>query len=86
MWGVSLPSSSRAPRVSLALKTPFPFPFKRLPRRLVIQLQFLQFRLFSHFPTTTPLALAVNKSPAVYILSPALDGLSRENRGSVNRL
>ena len=33
-----------------------------------------------------PLALAVNKSPAVYILSPALDGLRRENRGSVNRL
>ena len=32
-----------------------------------------------------PLALAVNKSPAVYILSPALDGLWRENRGSVNR-
>ena len=37
--GVSLPPSSRAPRVSLApktpfLKTPFPFPFKRLPRRL----------------------------------------------------
>ena len=34
--GVSLPSpSSRAPRVSLAPKTPFPFPFKRLPHRLV---------------------------------------------------
>ena len=33
-----------------------------------------------------PLALVVNKSPAVYILSPALDGLWRENRGSVNRL
>ena len=31
---VSLPLSSRAPRVSLAPKTPFPFPFKRLPRRL----------------------------------------------------
>ena len=30
--------------------------------------------------------LAVNKSPAVYTLSPALDGLWRENRGSVNRL
>ena len=26
--------SSRAPGVSLAPKTPFPFPFKRLPRRL----------------------------------------------------
>ena len=26
------------------------------------------------------------ESPAVYILSPALDGLWRENRGSVNRL
>ena len=31
---VSLPPSSRAPRVSLASKTPFSFPFKRLPRRL----------------------------------------------------
>ena len=34
--GVSLPPPSRAPRVSLAPKTPFPFPFKRLPRRLGI--------------------------------------------------
>ena len=33
-----------------------------------------------------PLTLAVNKSPAVYILSFALDGLRRENRGCVNRL
>ena len=33
--GVSLPPSSRAPRVSLAPKTPFlKLPFKRLPRRL----------------------------------------------------
>ena len=32
------------------------------------------------------IALAVNKSPAVYILSPGLDRLWRENRGSVNRL
>ena len=37
--GVSLPPSSHAPRISLAPKTPFPktpflFPFKRLPRRL----------------------------------------------------
>ena len=32
--GVSLPPSSRTSRVSLAPKTPFPFPFKRLPRRL----------------------------------------------------
>ena len=32
--GVSFLPSSRAPRISLALKTPFPFPFKRLPRRL----------------------------------------------------
>ena len=30
--------------------------------------------------------MVVNKSPAVYILSPALDGLWRENRVSVNRL
>ena len=35
--GVSLPPpSSRARRVSLALKTLFPFPFKRLPRRLFL--------------------------------------------------
>ena len=33
--GVSLPPSSRAFRTSLAPKTPFPFPFKRLPRRLL---------------------------------------------------
>ena len=53
------------------------------------------------FPHHYPLALAVNKSPAVYILSPfldalwrgnwvceraTLDGLWRENRGTVNRL
>ena len=38
------------------------------------------------FLSPTPLALAVKKSPAVYILSPALDGLWREYRGSVNRL
>ena len=38
------------------------------------------------FPHHYPLALAVIKSPAVYILSPALDGLWRENRRSVNRL
>ena len=29
---------------------------------------------------------SVNKSPVVYVLSPALDGLSRENRRSVDRL
>ena len=28
------PSSSRDPRISLVPQTPFPFPFKRLPRRL----------------------------------------------------
>ena len=32
--GVSLPPSARAPRVSVAPKTPFSFRFKRLPRRL----------------------------------------------------
>jgi len=37
------------------------------------------------FPLLYPLALAVNISPAVfYFLSRALDGLRRENRGSVN--
>ena len=39
-----------------------------------------------HLSFLFSLALAVNKSPAVYILSPALAGLWRENRGSVNRL
>ena len=34
---LSFPSSSRAPRISLAPKTPFPFPFKRLPRRLPVK-------------------------------------------------
>ena len=38
------------------------------------------------FPHPYFLALAVNKSLVVYILSRALDGLWRENRGSVNRL
>ena len=38
------------------------------------------------FPHLYPLVLAVNKSPAVYSLSAALDGLWRENRGSANRL
>ena len=38
------------------------------------------------FPLHYSLVLAVNKSPGVYILSPALDRLSRENEGSVNRL
>ena len=33
-----------------------------------------------------PFALTVNKSPAVYILSPAFYGLWRESKGSVNRL
>ena len=33
--GVSLPPSSRASGVSPAPKTPFPFPFKRLPRGLL---------------------------------------------------
>ena len=32
--GVSLPPSLRAPRISLAPKTPFSFPFKHLPHRL----------------------------------------------------
>ena len=38
------------------------------------------------FPHHYPLSLAVNESPAVYILSRALDGLWRKNRRSVNRL
>ena len=45
--GVSLPPSSRTSLVSLAPKTPFPFPFKRLPRRLVAF--FHQVALFSDF-------------------------------------
>ena len=35
------------------------------------------------FPHHYPIALVINKSPAVHILSPALHGLWRENRGSV---
>ena len=35
--------------------------------------------------TPPPFALAVNKSPAVYLLSRALEGLWRENRGAVNK-
>ena len=39
------------------------------------------------FPHSYPFALAVNKSPVVYTLSSAaLDGIWRENRGSVKRL
>ena len=37
-------------------------------------------------PHHYPFALLVYKSPVVYILSSVLDGLWRENRGSVNRL
>ena len=40
----------------------------------------------SNSPFPFPRRLLLNKSPAVYILSRALDGLSRENGGSVNRL
>ena len=51
--GVSLPPSSRAPRVSLAPKTPFPktpfpFPFKRLPRRLVSLVVIILNKEFGH--------------------------------------
>ena len=42
--------------------------------------------IYFFFPHHYSLAVAINKSPAVYILSPGLDGLWRENRGSVNRL
>ena len=38
------------------------------------------------FPHHYSLTLTVNKSPAVYIISPAPDRLRNENRGSVNRL
>ena len=44
------------------------------------------FVLFENISELASEARAVNKSPVVYILSLALDGLSRENRGSVNRL
>ena len=57
---------------------------RRLPRAKPVF--FFSFFLFSSSPTTTPLALAANKSPAIYILSPALGVLPRENRGSMNRL
>ena len=50
---------------------------------------YFSFRSFRKifFPHPYPLALAVNKSPAVFIvLSRALDKLRKENRGSVDRL
>ena len=41
----------------------------------------------TQFPHPYPFALAVNKSPAVFVfLSGALDELWRENRGCVNKL
>ena len=42
--GVSFPPprSPRAPRVSLAPKTPFPFLFKRLPRMLALRVHLLK--------------------------------------------
>ena len=63
-----------------------------LPKRLLGQATFslytdLVLFFFSIFSKTYyPLALEVNKSPAVYIFSNALNGLGRENTGSVNRL
>ena len=43
--GVSFPLSSRAPSVSLVPKTPFPFPFKRLPCRLFFSLKRIIWKL-----------------------------------------
>ena len=56
--------SSRVPRVSLAPKTPFPktffpFPFKRLPRRLVWELLAVGYGLPVTFSTTFQAALDV---------------------------
>ena len=49
--GVSFPPSSRAPRVSLAPKTPCPLPFKRLPRRLALgYCEYLDFMFMSVVP------------------------------------
>ena len=48
---VSFPPSSRAPRVSLAPKTPCPLPFKRLPRRLALgYCEYLDFMFMSVVP------------------------------------
>ena len=58
------PPSSGAPRVSLAPRTPFsqtpfPFPFKRLPRRLVWELLAVSYGLPVTFSTTFQAALGV---------------------------
>ena len=53
------PPSSRAPRVSLAPKTPFQFLFKRLLRRLVWELLAVGYGLPVTFGTTFQAALDV---------------------------
>ena len=60
--------------------------FSKIWVYLVVRLSSACTQTLFHFSFLFPLALAVNKSPAVYILSHALEGLWRENRGSVNRL
>ena len=58
---------------------------KKNKERLKTSLEEMRFIKFLLPPPLPPCAqLAVHKSPAVYILSPALDGLWRENRGSVS--
>ena len=45
--GISLPPSSRPPHVSLAPKTPFPFPFNRLPHRLDVANHYMTKKKFA---------------------------------------
>ena len=63
--------------------------FLFLHRKPFSKIAFTQTFFYFSFRSYRPLALAVNKSPAIYIsLSPwpALDRLWKGNRGSVNRL
>ena len=67
----------------LTESAPFPLGFTRCISLYIYVV--LSFRKI-FFPHPYSLLLAVNKSLAVFILSHALDGLQKENRGSVDRL
>jgi len=60
--------------------------FSKIWVYLVVRLSLACTQTLFHFFFSFPLALAVNKSPAVYILSHVLNRLWRENGRSVNRL
>ena len=71
---------SQSPLITMCKSTVFFFTQKSISKIACTQ------KLFYFSFRSYPLALAVNKFPAFYILSPTLDGLCRGNRGSVNRL